>query len=141
MKKLAIIILLSFVYSCSTNKNLANRPLFEVLTFKNDGGAKIKFYEVLTEPKEIIMLMADSSIRNKINENDLTNCNFVILNLGELPEGNNSIEIESVKETSTNIEIKIKEDKTRTEEIPLEAVIVRPYEVLKINSKKPIIFK
>ena len=53
--------LVLFLFSCSSSKNGLNKPVYEILTVNNDGGANIKFYEILTEPKEIMMLLGDET--------------------------------------------------------------------------------
>ncbi|MEO0046454.1 MAG: hypothetical protein RL705_1645, partial [Bacteroidota bacterium] len=52
MRKVISAFLVLFLVSCSTKKETSVKPLYEVLTTNNDGGANIKFYEILTEPKE-----------------------------------------------------------------------------------------
>jgi hypothetical protein len=44
-----------FLNSCSTSKTVGKVPLYEVLVVNNDGGANIKFYEILTEANEIML--------------------------------------------------------------------------------------
>ena len=107
----------------------------------NDGGANIKFYEVLTEPKEIKMLLGDETLRKKIKSNDITDCNFVILNTGPTLENNNKVTIEKVTETATQIEVYIKDNQKNIDAVQTDDETLYPYTVLKINSKKPIIIK
>ena len=54
MKKIIYILVIALLYSCSSTKNAANKPLYEVLMVNNDGGANIKFYEVLTDRKSVV---------------------------------------------------------------------------------------
>lgn len=135
----SIVILL--ILSCSSNKKSVSKPLYEVLSANNDGGANIRFYEILTEPKEIRMLLSDPDLKKKIKQEDIEKSNFVILNMGELPEGNYKIAIENIEETPDNIIIHVKETKPEVLNTDSLNNVVYPFSVVKINSKKEIIFK
>ena len=142
MKKciLSLVVLL-VLFSCKpTMKVPANKPLYEVLLQQNDGGGNINFYEILTEPKEIKMLLNDDKLKGKITEDDVQLSNFIILNMGQKPTGGYSIEVDSVTETNQNIVIKVKE-KTPEPGAMLTQNITYPYTVVKINSKKPMIIQ
>ena len=141
MKKVISIILVALLYSCSPTKNTAKKPLYEVLMVNNDGGANIKFYEVLTEPKEIKMLLGDETLRKKITSNDVTDCNFVILNTGPTLENNNKVTIEKIIETATQIEVYVKDNQKNIDAVQTDNDTLYPYTVVKINSKKPISIK
>jgi hypothetical protein len=141
MKKLLPILAIVFLYSCSSTKNAANKPLYEVLTVNDDGGANIKFYEILTEPKEIMMLLGDETLRKKIKSSDTTNSSFIILNAGPTKETYNRIKIEKVLETPTEVEIYIKDTQKNTAIDLSDENTLFPYTIVKINSKKPIVIK
>jgi len=79
MKKYLSIIAIAVLYSCSSTKSTVDKPLYEVLTVNNDGGANIKFYEILTETKEIKMLLGDETLAKLIKANDVTNSSFWFL--------------------------------------------------------------
>ncbi len=132
--------MLLVIFSCRTKKAITTNTLFEVLTEQNDGGASIQFYEILTEAKEIKMLLNDENLKNKIQEKDIETSNFIIINSGYKNEGNNKIEIESVEETTNNIIVKLK-DNLKNKQVDIEQGTVNPYLILKINSKKEIIFE
>lgn len=135
---LAIVLVL---FSCSTTqKGSANKPLYEVLLQQNDGGANINFFEILSEPNEIKMLLNDEKLKGKISTNDVQQSNFIVLNMGEKPTGGYGITVESVVETEKNIVIKVKEI-TPEAGAMLTQSITYPYSVVKINSKKEIIVK
>ena len=126
--------------SCGAKKTATTNSLFEILTEQNDGGANIQFYEILSEANEIKMLLNDENLKNKIQEKDIENCNFVIINSGYKNQGNNKIEIENVVETNDKIIVKIK--KNLNEIKPnIELGTVNPYLILKIKSKKEIVFE
>lgn len=134
-----LFLVLLFVISCKTTMKVPDKkPLFEVLLEQSDGGGNINFYEILSESKEISMLLNDDKLKGKISTNDLQQSNFIILNMGEKPTGGYSISIESVKETDKEIIIKVKENNPESGAM-LTQNITYPYTVVKINSKKPII--
>lgn len=141
MKKIALLFLTALLFSCaSTNKTAEKRPLFEFLTQQNDGGASIRFFEILSEPNEIKMLQNDENLKTKISSNDVQTANFVILNMGEKSTGGYIIGIENIVETDKNIIITVKETIPEPGAI-VSQVFTNPFSVVRINSKKEIIFK
>ncbi len=140
MKKVLFISILLIIFSCGTKKVVTTNSLYEVLTEQKDGGASIQFYEILTEANEIKMLLNDENLKNKIQEKDIQNSNFVIVNSGYKNEGNNKIEIESVIETIDKVIVKIKKNNKETKP-NIDLGTVNPYLILKINSKKEIVFE
>lgn len=141
MRKVIPALLVVFLASCSSTKTSVSKQLYEVLTTNDDGGANIKFYEILTEPKEIMMLLGDETLRKKISKDDTTNSNFIILNSGPTKESYNRIKVEKVIETTTNIEVYVKDTQKSTEPDLADENISFPYTIIKINSKKPIVIK
>jgi len=143
MKKIILFFTAFLLFSCSTTKSVIDNKLYEVLNYNNEGGANIRFYEILSEPNEIKMLLSDQNLKKKIKTEDIQNCNFIILNMGPLPEGNYNIIIDKVEETDANIILYIKETKPQSvEDNPTnQTEFVYPYSVVKIKSKKPIIVK
>ncbi len=141
IKKGICLLAIVFMFSCSTSKSIVSKPLYEVLNYNNDGGANIRFYEILTEPNEIKMLMSDKTLKHKIKSEDMDKSNFIILNMGELPEGNYTVEITKVEETATNIILYVKETKPKRLNPNPDGEVVYPYSVVKINSKKPILIQ
>ena len=140
MKKFLTIIVITVMFSCGTKKNVNINALYEVLTQQTSGGASIQFYEILSEEKEISMLMNDENLKNKINKEDIQKSNFVILNMGEKTSGGYKIKIENVEETASNIVVTVKQITPKANDMT-SSVLTNPYTVLKINSKKEIIFK
>lgn len=140
MKKVVLLVLLVFLYSCSSKKNTA-KPLYEILTSKNDGGGNINFYEIVTEKKEMKMLLSDSNLKGKIRPEDVEKSNFIILNMGELPKAKYTITVVSVEETPTSIVVHVKETKPDFANLKPSGEVVYPYTIVKINSKKPVLFK
>jgi hypothetical protein len=142
MKK-HIVALLSFTaLSCgvSAPKITDKKVLYEVLTQQSNGGANIRFFEILSEPKELKMLQNDQNLRKKISPNDIQNSNFVILNMGEKATGGYSIGVDSVLETDNNIIITVKDNNPKPGDMVTQ-VITYPFCVVKINSKKDIVIK
>lgn len=141
MKKVISIVTVLFLVSCSSTKTPVSKPLYEVLTTNDDGGANIKFYEILTEPKEIMMLLGDETLRKKIKKEDTTTSSFIILNSGPTKDSYNRIKVLKVIETETNIEVYVKDTQKETEPDLADDSIMYPYTIIKINSKKPIVIK
>lgn len=139
MKKYFPLVLITMVIACTSTKNSKNKSLFEVLIVNNDGGANIKFYEVLSEPKEIKMLLGDETLAKLINSKDIDESSFLILNTGPTKDPYNLMKIVKVIETPTQIEVFLKDTQKNIEETALDDTSKYPYTVVKINSKKPII--
>lgn len=141
MKKVVFTLLTLVLVSCSSSiKQTGKKPLFEVLTQQSDGGANIRFFEILSEPNEIAMLQNDDKLKHKINSTDVQTSNFIVLNMGEKATGGYQIGVESAVETDKNIIITIKETIPESGEMTTQA-ITTPYCVVKINSKKEIVIK
>lgn len=142
MKKTVGLILALVMISCAETKKVVkeNNALYEVLTQQDNGGANIKFFEILSEPNEIKMLQNDTHLKNKIAESDLTKANFLILNMGEKNTGGYAINVDNVVETDKNIIVTVKETVPESGAMVSQS-IVYPYCVVKINSKKEIIIK
>ena len=142
MKKYILLLSVIFVlFSCSTTKKVSeNKALYEILVQEQNGGGNINFYEILSEPNEIKMLLNDDKLKHKISSADVQQSNFVILNMGEKPTGGYAIKVESVIETERNILIKVKEILPEPGAMLIQSINY-PYCVVKINSKKEIIIK
>jgi hypothetical protein len=142
MKKIIVSLVALALFSCgaTTTKSSDKNSLYEVLTQQSNGGASIRFFEILSEPNEIAMLQNDENLKNKISPNDIQTSNFLVLNMGEKTSGGYSIGIDSVIETDKNIVITIKETSPEPGSMVTQA-FTNPFCVVKINSKKDIIFK
>jgi len=140
MKKVILVLAVFVLISCGAKKTSDSSALYEVLTTQSDGGGNIKFYEILTEPNEIKMLENDPLLADKMKQDDITNSNYVILNMGEKNTGGYSIGVEKVEETDKNIIITVKENSPAPDAMTMQ-VITYPYTVVKIHSKKEIIIK
>jgi len=141
MKKVVFTLLALVLVSCSSSiKQTDNKSLFEVLTQQSDGGASIRFFEILSESNEIAMLQNDEKLKDKINANDIQTSNFIVLNMGEKTTGGYKINVESVVETEKNIIVTIKEVTPEPGKMVTQE-ITTPYTIVKIKSKKEIIIK
>ncbi|GGF02461.1 protease complex subunit PrcB family protein [Flavobacterium limi] len=141
MKKVISVLTVFILISCGAKKTSdSNMALYEILTVQPDGGGNIKFFEILSEPNEIMMLLNDPLLKDKMKHNDISTSNYVILNMGEKNTGGYSIEVEKVEETDKNIIITVKENAPAKDAMVMQ-VISYPYTVVKIHSKKEIIIK
>lgn len=135
MKRFSILFIAFVLFSCASKSKPNSNALYEVLTEQSTGGANFRFYEILTESKEIKMLLGDSHLKGKIESTDINTSNFVILNMGTQPSGGYLIKVKSVEETPDKILV-VTEDYVPTQNTI--SVISYPYTILKINSKKEI---
>lgn len=139
MKKIIIAGVAILLFSCTAKQvtHAGKKPLYEMLSQQSDGGATIRFFEILTDSKEIVMLRGDKNIKQEITDADLKNANFLILNMGEKKSGGYSIGIEKVEETDEKLIFTVKETEPKPGEMVTQN-ITYPYAIIKINSKKPI---
>ncbi|MDR7212478.1 protease complex subunit PrcB family protein [Flavobacterium piscis] len=142
MKKAILVVAIFVLISCGAKKTSegSSKVLYEILTQQSDGGGNIKFFEILTEPNEIIMLQNDPLLKDKMKQDDISNSNYVILNMGQKNTGGYSIDVEKVEETDQNIIITVKENAPAKDAMVMQ-VITYPYTVVKVRSKKEIIIK
>ena len=142
MQKVVLLFVAVMIASCSSSaqKKTEHNTLYEVLTQQEIGGASIRFFEILSEPSEIAMLTNDENLKNKISEFDIQTANFIILNMGEKSSGGYKIGIETVVETNSTIIVTVKETIPEQGTMVTQA-LTNPFCVVKINSKKEIIFK
>ncbi len=139
MKKIVFIFIALFLVSCVAKKEIKS-ALYEVLSENKDDGAKIEFFDIITEPQEFMMIVNDPKLKKKVKPDDIATCNFVIANLGEKPITGYTLEIENVEETDKNIVFTTKQVPPKNAEKQKQDY-VNPFYVLKVNSKKEIIFK
>jgi hypothetical protein len=141
MKKICLLFVSVILFSCSATKSkVIDKPLFEVLTQQPDGGGNIHFFEIVSTSDEFKMLQGDDKLKGKITANDINESNFLILNMGEKSINGCSINVVDVQETESKIIITVQETEPKAEGIT-SADYVYPYCIVKINSKKDIIFK
>jgi hypothetical protein len=139
MRKIAVTLTVVLVLaSCAAPKAaVGKKPLYEILTSQPNGGANIRFYEIVSEKKEMNMLLGDKNLKKKIKPDDINTSNFIILSMGEKTSGGYSITVDSVVETSDKIVVTVKETEPKAGEMTA-SVITYPYAIVKINSKKAI---
>jgi len=141
MRKVLVFATLLVLSACSSTKSAGDKSLYEVLTMQSNGGASIRFNEILSEEKEIKMLQYDENLRKKIKPEDLTKSNFVIVNLGEKNTDGFLIEVKKVEELPDKILITVAEVAPKQSEAPEADIYYFPYTIIKVNSKKPIVIK
>ena len=144
MKKIMSLFTIIFILNaCSSKKNVSNQDteiLYEVLFQSHYLGSEIKFYELVTEPKEVKMLIGMEELKGKIKEKDIETSNFMILNMGMKSTGGYDITVESVEETPNSIIVKVKETSPKMGE-NVTMAISYPMCIVKINSKKQIVIQ
>ena len=141
MRRLSLISIIAVLVSCSTAKTtVTERPLYEILIQKSYDGAKVKFYEIISQPDEFVMIKNDPDLKSKIGPNDINTASFLILSMGEKATGGYAIGIDNVTETDKNIIVTIKETTPEPGKNVTNA-FTAPYCVVRINSKKEIIIK
>lgn len=141
MKRICLLFISIILFSCSTTKSkVIDKPLFEVLTQQPDGGGNIHFFEIVSTSQEFRMLQGDEKLKGKITPDDINESNFLILNMGEKSINGCSINVVEVQEIDNKIIVTVKETDPKGEGIAA-ADYVYPYCIVKINSKKEIVFK
>lgn len=142
MKNFLTFGILILLFSCGVKRTIAEekKPLFEVIAEKPNGGAKIQFYEIISESIEFSMIKNDPDLKRKIKSDDILNSNFAILNLGEKNSDGYSLKIVKAEETDQNVILTLKEI-TPENMIIIPDVYKYPFCLIKINSKKEIIFR
>ena len=141
MKKIIFVFILFIVFSCANKRNVNyKQSLVEIITQQENGGSNIHFFEIITESSELKMLLNDPHLKKKINPTDIQKSNFVVMSLGKKATKGNTITIIDSQETKNNIIITVKENEPVIQKDSLVEPVY-PYTVIKINSKKDIIFK
>ena len=140
MKKIAVLLVIILAVSCKSGSEKGSKPLFEVLTQQTQGGAQVRFFEILTESREIKMLLNDENLKKKIKEDDTNTSNFIILNSGEKPSSGYAITVDKVEETATQIIVTVRETTPAPGDMSL-TVMTYPYTIVRINSKKEIVIR
>jgi hypothetical protein len=142
--KISLLFLTLILFSCASKRNAsketAESALYEILYESENLGANIQFYEIVSEKSEFKMLLTKEGLKGKIKENDIETSNFLLLNMGEKNTGGFAITVESVIETPKNIEVKVKHITPKPGDMVTMA-FTYPICIVKINSKKPILFQ
>ena len=141
MKKYLVLLIIIFFTSCnSTKTTTTSKPIYQVLTGSDYGGANFKFYEIISQEDEFKILLSDDILKKYVKKEDIKNANFVLMNSGEKPSSGYKLEIVKVEELPDKIVVTVKENEPKSGEM-VSMAITRPYIVLKINSKKAIEIK
>jgi hypothetical protein len=138
--KRGLSLLILLVFSCGPKpmKKEKEFTLFEVLKTNEYSGSEVRFYEIITESDEFKMILNDPELKDKVKAKDILTSNFVLLHMGEKNTGGYRLDVEEVIETEDQIIMKVKEI------VPTGMVttaITYPLTVVRINSKKPIVFQ
>jgi len=142
LKKAISLLILFVLISCnSTSKITGPKPLYEILISKSDGGASIRFFETLSEEREIKMLQSDADLKKKIKVEDIKTANFVILNMGEQTTFGYKITVDKVAETEAAIILTVRDIPPTTQQTSENEVFYYPVTIVKINSKKQLIIQ
>lgn len=139
MKNIVIVSLMFMLFSCgSTKPPMLSKPLYDVLFGNDYGGASFQFYEIITEEKEFNMLLKDKMIKPYVKKEDITTCNFILVNIGEKQQEGYTIEVNNIEELPDKMVVSIKEIAPKSTAI---ANTTNPCYVIKIKSKKTIEIK
>jgi len=140
---LSVMGLAFLLWHCGASKNKSNtHVLYDVLTQQPDGGGNLHFYEILTQDKEIHMLLNDPNLEHKVKPDDVKYANFIVFNLGGQNTPGWLLKIVNARETEDSIILSIEEvapKKSDYHYLPDE--LVYPYCVVRVNSKKNIIIE
>lgn len=139
MKKV-IVIFCSVIFSSCVSKNptvLENKVLYDILLRKEDGGAKFRFYEIISEVKEFKMIYKDAIIFPYLEKDEFIKSNFILINLGLKNQPGYQIKVTMAEEKSDKIILKITELKPNALD-SLSAGEYTPNYVIRVKSKKPI---
>jgi hypothetical protein len=138
--KKAIVIFCAVLFSSCFSKKptvLENKVLYDILLRKEDGGAKFRFYEIITEEKEFKMISKDKFIGPYLEKDEFQKSNFILINLGLKNKMGYQIKIEKAEEKINKIVLKI----TEVEPKNIENATIgdfTPNYVIRVKSKKPI---
>jgi hypothetical protein len=142
--KISLLFLSLILFSCASKKSATHETsmtaLYEILYESENLGANIQFYEIVSEKSEFKMLLSKDGLKGKVKEEDIETSNFLLLNMGEKNTGGFAITVESVVETPTQIEVKVKQITPKPGDMVTMA-FTYPICIVKINSKKPIVFQ
>jgi len=142
MKQAIYVLSFLILFSCTSKKStvLPQGDLFEVIYQDAYKGAEFKFYETITKPEEFKMLLKFDALKGKIKESDINDNNFLLLNMGEKSSGGFSISVSKVVEKEGQIFVTVVENSPKEGEMVTMA-LTYPVCVVKIKSKKPIVFQ
>lgn len=136
IKKIACIVLLVTLFSCSTSKQpMLSQPMYDVLFGSDYGGASFQFYEIVSDEKEFNILLTDEMIKPYVKKEDINTCNFILVNMGEKKSGGYTLEVKKVEELADKILVTLKEIEPKGF---ATMAVTKPCYVIKIKSKKPI---
>ena len=134
IKRISFLVVILLVGCSSTKKNSVVEPLFSIIKSNQEQGGTFLFFETITEKNEFSMLANDPDLKNSIASNDISTCNYALINLGAKSDSGYTISISLVAETTDKIVLKITEIKPLT--INFEGS--NPLFIIKVRSKKSL---
>ncbi len=140
MKKIYSILFVLLLVGCGAHKDKSSADkLFSVLVSNDYGGNKFQFYEIISEPDEFKMFLGDKVLKRLVKPEDITTCNFLLLNMGEKDATGYKVTVTKVEELPDKVIVTVKESApdAASKSVPDQTF---PYSVVKINSKKKIEF-
>jgi hypothetical protein len=138
--KNVIVLICSLVFiSCVSKKPtvLESKVLYDVLLRKENGGAKFRFYEIISEEKEFKMISKDEFIKPYLEKDEYEKSNFILVNLGLKSKMGYEIKVVKAEEKANKIILKIVETDPKTIETETVGDFTPNY-VIRVKSKKPI---
>lgn len=138
--KNVIVLICSLVFiSCVSKKPvvLENNELYDIILRKEDGGAKFRFYEIISEEKEFKMISKDEFIKPYLEKDEYEKSNFILVNLGLKSKMGYQIKVVKAEEKANKIILQIVETEPKTIETETVGDFTPNY-VIRVKSKKPI---
>lgn len=123
-----------------TVKEVQKLALYEVIAKETYGGKEERSNVVIKNKEDLKVLNKGVSLNEQIVKLDFLKSNLVVLFMGQKNSGGYSIGVEEVIEDDNAIHIKVKETAPKEGVMAIMA-LTSPYCIVKINSKKEIIFE
>jgi hypothetical protein len=140
INKNSIVLLFTFLFfSCGSKKPivLEEKKLYDILLRKEEGGAKFRFYEIISEEKEFRMIANDEYIKPYLEKEEFKKSNFILVNLGLKDKSGYEIRIDKAVETANKISLRITELEPKNTENTISGDFT-PNFVIRVKSKKAI---
>jgi hypothetical protein len=139
MKKIILIFSAVFFFSCGSKKPVVieKKTLYDIMLRKEEGGAKFRFYEIISEEKEFKMIFKDEFIKPYLEKEEFKKSNFILVNLGLKSKMGFQIQIDKAEEKADKIILKITEVEPKNSEDAVSGSFT-PNFVIRVKSKKTI---
>ncbi len=140
LTKTVTFIVLLVLIGCGTSKPYISSDKYDVLTGDEFNGASFQFFEIIDSEKEFNMLLQDDLIKKFVKKEDITNSNFILVNLGEKPTTGYTIEVAKLEELQDKVVVTLVENAPSKKD-DIQQITTKPYCVVRIKSKKPLEIK